>query len=220
MASVAAIVPAYNEAPRIGAVLAVLTKSPSISEVIVVDDGSTDSTSDIARLFPVKVIRRDKNLGKGSAMELGVAATTADIIFFSDADVRGLTIEIVEYIIDPVRRGAYDMFIGIHDRTIYKIPFVLRQLPHIGGERALRRETWNTLPLFFKKNFRIEVGLNFWTVRHGKGFGYHAFPELIRTIKEHKYGLAEGFRRRIGMIFDITLAYLCVIGLKLKGFFA
>lgn len=214
MTKVAAIVPAYNEAPRIGAVLEVLTKTKSIAEIIVVDDGSTDGTHDIASRHEVTVLRNETNFGKGFAMDRGVRATSADIIFFCDADITGLTSEIVEYVIAPVERGAYDMFIAIHNRNAYSLPFLLRQTPHLGGERALRRNIWEELPPFFKKKFRIEAGLNAWAKHFGKGFGYHIFPELYREPKESKYGFFEGSRRRIGMAWDVSLAYVALLALK------
>ena len=59
---VTAIVPAYNEAERIGAVLAVLT-SYGFRDVIVVDDGSSDNTSQVVSRYNVKYLRIEKNGG-------------------------------------------------------------------------------------------------------------------------------------------------------------
>ncbi|HBB37746.1 MAG TPA: hypothetical protein DIS59_01550 [Candidatus Magasanikbacteria bacterium] len=103
---IAAIVPAYNESSRIGAVLSTLVLSGLFAEIIVVDDGSTDDTESIVQTFPVTYIKNDTNKGKGFSMNRGVLATDADTIFFVDADVKGLSHVILNHILLPVLNGS------------------------------------------------------------------------------------------------------------------
>ena len=65
---ISAIIPAFNEEPRIGNVLDVVKEMELIEEIIVVDDGSTDNTYKVAIKKGVKVIRLDSNKGKGAAI--------------------------------------------------------------------------------------------------------------------------------------------------------
>src|SRR5512146_2221808 len=67
------VIPAYNEAPAIGKVLAELC--PYAYRVIVVDDGSTDGTLDEARAFPATILRHTINLGQGAALHTGFTFT-------------------------------------------------------------------------------------------------------------------------------------------------
>lgn len=87
---VSVVVPAYNEAAGIGATLRSLVASdwPHGLEIIVVDDGSTDGTADIAeelQLHAVRVIRQE-NMGKPGALNTGIAASTGEIVVLVDGD--------------------------------------------------------------------------------------------------------------------------------------
>jgi 4,4'-diaponeurosporenoate glycosyltransferase len=90
--SVAVIIPARNEAAVIGSlVLAVMAQCRAGDQIVVVDDASTDDTGDRARAAGATVIRVDSLspgwAGKPHACHLGVAATTAPVLVFLDADV-------------------------------------------------------------------------------------------------------------------------------------
>lgn len=203
---VVAIVPAYNEAERIGAVLDILTTHPQINEVIVVDDGSTDATSSVVSTYPVTLLRNEQNQGKGHAMDQAVAATTMDILFFCDADVRGLTHDIITDILSPVLSTQYDMMIAMRNRKIYYLRTILNILPILGGERALTRALWMHVPREYKNKFKIEAALNFYAKYYGHGFGYKVFPGLTQTIKEKKYGFWRGVTARIRMFLQVASA--------------
>ena len=205
---VTAIVPAYNEAQRIGRVLEVLVSCPNFSEIIVVDDGSTDSTGEVAVNYKVRYIKNPINKGKGYAMDVGVKAAKNDIIFFADADVIGLTCSTVNEIIEPVVSGNVDMFIGMRNRKIYYLSYVIAFVPLFGGERALTKALWHKLPDYYKYYFRVEAGLNFYAEHYGRGFGYKIFEGLSQVIKERKYGLLEGTRQRVRLIANVASAQL------------
>ncbi|ADP77864.1 glycosyl transferase family 2 [Methanothermus fervidus DSM 2088] len=80
------IIPAYNEEKSIGKIVKECLK---YGEVLVVDDGSTDNTSKIAKKYGAKVIKHEKNKGKGAALKTGIKAALKekyDTLIFLDAD--------------------------------------------------------------------------------------------------------------------------------------
>ena len=200
---IAAVVAAYNEAPRIGEVLSVLVSYPEFSEIIVVDDGSSDGTAQAVASFPVRLISLPHNKGKGAAMDKGVEATSAEIIFFCDADVRGLSHEVIRDTISPVREGESAMVIAMRNRKIYFLSFVLAIIPLLGGERAIRRELWEKVPARYKHRFMIEAALNFYARYYHGGFSYKVFRGLSQTVKEKKYGFWKGFEGRVKMFYEV-----------------
>ncbi|MDH4309752.1 MAG: glycosyltransferase, partial [Acidimicrobiia bacterium] len=193
---VTAIVAAYNEAARIGRVLEVLTTFPGFVEVVVVDDGSTDGTADVASEFPVTVLRVEPNQGKGHAMDVGVQHASTEVVFFADADIVGLTHHMIAETIGPVVDGSCEMFILMRNRKIYLLHRIMAFIPLLGGERALTRDLWVMLPPRYKDRFRIEAGLNFYAVHHGSGLKFRVFKGISQTVKEAKFGFWEGMRRR------------------------
>ena len=206
---VSAIVPAYNEAPRIFPVLKTLLSYPGFQEVLVVDDGSSDGTREVASSLGARVVRLETNSGKGMALDHGVKVARGNIFFFCDADIAGLTHEMIDQIIEPVRAGKVELFIGMRYRRVYDARLILRFTPLLGGERALTRELWERVPGECKKGFRIETALNYYT-RCDKGFEYKVFEGLSQTIKERKYGLVRGLAWRVIMGWEIVTTYFRV----------
>ncbi|HEY4505917.1 MAG TPA: glycosyltransferase family 2 protein [Candidatus Paceibacterota bacterium] len=201
---VAAIVPAFNEGLRISAILQVLTQSLLLSEIVVVDDGSTDNTETVVRKFPsVKYIKNDTNRGKGFSVDRGVALTSAPIVFFCDADLENLTQDIVSSIIGPVIRQEFDMFVGVRGNFAQRS---WRFVALNSGERALRREIWEQLPSWYKVGWRIEPGLNNFVSLTGRKMGYRVFP--YRTpAQEKKRGLLLGTVNRVKLSTGLVLSY-------------
>ena len=114
------VVPALNEARRIRTSLIAmgefLERQPCESEIIVVDDGSSDGTLDVLREIgpglpvPLRAIRYQRNRGKGHALKVGFAAARGEHILFSDADL-STPIHCAERLLAAIDSGA-DVAIG------------------------------------------------------------------------------------------------------------
>lgn len=203
---VTAIVAAYNEAERIGSVLDVLCSYPGFSEVIVVDDGSTDGTGAVAEAHGARVLRIESNRGKGQAMDMAVHAAGTEFLFFADADIKGLNHEAISAVVTPVVRGEAEMFVAMRKRTLYYLRFIMIFIPLLGGERALTKRLWLSVPPRYKSSFQIEAALNFYAIHFGNGLKFRVFREISQTVKERKYGFTEGMKRRFGMFRDVAQA--------------
>ena len=87
---VSVVIPTFNRRETVGeAIDSVLSQEGAEVEVLVVDDGSTDGTAEVAQAFAPRVsVIRQANSGAGAARTAGLAATTAPLVAFLDADDR------------------------------------------------------------------------------------------------------------------------------------
>jgi glycosyltransferase involved in cell wall biosynthesis len=109
------LIPAYNEASTIVAVLDAVWALDMDKQVIVVDDGSTDETGDLVERWragkrDVVLVRQD-NRGKGSAVRAAVPHADGDICVIQDADLEYDPAD-VPALIQPIERGAADVVYG------------------------------------------------------------------------------------------------------------
>lgn len=115
------VIPAYNEAARIGASLrtacAYLAGLGRPAEIVVVDDGSRDGTAAAVQGLPVpagvtvRLLQNDRNRGKGYSIKHGVLLSTGERLLLSDADF-STPIEELPRLLEPIERGECDIAIG------------------------------------------------------------------------------------------------------------
>jgi glycosyltransferase involved in cell wall biosynthesis len=158
-ASAAAVIPAWNEAQTVGAVVYAALDAPLIDDVVVVDNASDDGTASVAASHGARVVR-EPTPGKGEALRTGVAATDAEIVVFLDADLVGLRPDHIDWLVETVRQGGADMACGLFDRGPLANRIFLEGLPVLTGQRALRRELFEQLDLDDVRGYRVEAALN------------------------------------------------------------
>jgi glycosyltransferase involved in cell wall biosynthesis len=110
------VVPVYNEHATIEEILRRVEAVSLADEIIVVDDGSTDGTSELLRQIApshplVRLIPHERNLGKGAAVRTGLQAANCDVILIQDAD---LEYDPREYanLLAPIEEGKADVVFG------------------------------------------------------------------------------------------------------------
>jgi glycosyltransferase involved in cell wall biosynthesis len=160
---VSVIVPARDSADTVARTLDHLAAQEfdGSYEVIVVDDGSTDGTAEIAAAAGAKVVHREPVAGRGSkahALEAGVQASDADAFLFCDADLVGITAAHLDGICRPYVEGRATMSVGWFDYGLWN-PIVLRLAPTT-GERIVPRWVWDAVPESKRQGYSIEVMIN------------------------------------------------------------
>lgn len=197
------VIPAFEEEARVGdsitKILSYVSDRGLAAELIVVDDGSRDSTAIIAEQafqafsgIPARVIRYEQNRGKGFAVKTGLQACQGDIALFSDADV-STPIDEMPKLVDPIRNGEYDVTFGSRalDRAL------------IGTHQPWRREQGGKVMNLI---IRTMSSLPFADTQCGfKAFNMTKFRPLLDVMTIDRFG------------FDVEFLFVAKYhGLRLK----
>ena len=187
------VIPCFNEEGRVRETLRVtieyLAANAPESELIVVNDGSTDATGIIARKIlsetriATRLLENFPNRGKGAAVRTGLLAAREPIGLFSDADL-STPIEETPKLIEPIANGEVDIAFGSRalDRSL------------IGIHQPWWREQGGRV---FNLLVRLATGLPFWDTQ----CGFKAFRlDVCRPILE--------LARINGFAFDVELLFL------------
>lgn len=208
----AAVIPAFNEAKTIGAILAVLQKTKELNQIIVVSDGSTDDTVRVALSCEgVQVIELLENRGKGGAIAAGVEHAIADVLLFLDADLIGLTVTHVESLLGPVLQGKTPMTVGLFEKGRVATDLAQKMAPFLSGQRALRRELLEEISNLELTRFGLEVTLHRLAEKKQIEVTTVYLSDLSHVMKEEKLGFLKGVAARFKMYWEILI---CVAKLK------
>ena len=200
---VSIVIPAYNESERLAGplrtILEFIVSTSLNAEMIVVDDGSSDGTEEVARIafattpgVSTSIIRYEANRGKGFAVKTGLQAAKGDVGLFTDADL-STPIEEMSKLVEPVRRGDFDVTFGSRalDRSL------------IGTHQPWRREQGGRVMNLLIKTMS---GLPFYDTQCGfKAFNMMKFRTLLELMTVDRFG------------FDIEFLFVAnLYGLRLK----
>lgn len=192
--------PVYNEAPTIAQVVKAVLAQPLVAELVAVDDGSSDQSWELLRELSaadsrLKILRHERNRGKGAALQSGFAAATAPVVIVQDAD---LEYDPAEYsrLLRPILDGRADVVFG--SRFIGSEEHRVLYYWHSVGNHLL---TWLS---------NMATNLNLTDMETG----FKAFRrEVIQRIKieEERFGFEPEITAKVARlgvpIYEIAISY-------------
>lgn len=213
--SVSLIIPAYNETERLPEVLETVKKLPKKWEKIVVSDGSTDRTADVARKFEVKVVDLEENRGKAAAMFEGFKVSKGEFVMFLDADLIRPKVGDIYNLLEPIKHGTADFAIATfrsdrkEDRKVTRSH---KLFPFIGGQQVTTRKKWEEIFNFAEPVIEdLRLGIENFIKRYcyqnlGWRFVFVKWYDVSQNMKEKKFGFWLGLKQRLKMYKEIRRA--------------
>ncbi|RZB18133.1 glucosyl-3-phosphoglycerate synthase [Streptomyces sp. F001] len=227
--SVSVVLPALNEEETVGDIVAVIRhdlmqQAPLVDELIVVDSGSTDRTSEVAAAAGARVVHRDDILpripavsGKGEVLWRSLLVTSGDIVCFIDADLKEFSSDFVSGIVGPLLTDPeIDLVKGMYDRPLggtagqggrvtelMARPLLNMHWPQLagfvqplGGEYAARRSLLEQLP--FPVGYGVELGMLVDSLHLA---GLEALAQVDVGVRKHRHQDGQALGRMAAAIY-------------------
>ncbi|MFE2418873.1 glucosyl-3-phosphoglycerate synthase [Streptomyces hokutonensis] len=227
--SVSVVLPALNEEATVGDIVAIIRHDlmqqvPLVDEIVVVDSGSTDRTSEVAAAAGARVVHRDDILpripavpGKGEVLWRSLLVTSGDIVCFIDADLKEFSSDFVTGIVGPLLTDpGVDLVKAMYDRPLAGAagqggrvtelmarPLLNMHWPQLagfvqplGGEYAARRSLLEQLP--FPVGYGVELGM---LVDALHLVGLDALAQVDVGVRKHRHQDGQALGRMAAQIY-------------------
>ncbi|MBW8737207.1 MAG: glucosyl-3-phosphoglycerate synthase [Streptomyces turgidiscabies] len=227
--TVSVVLPALNEEKTVGEIVAVIRrdlmlKVPLVDEIVVIDSGSTDRTSEVAAAAGARVVHRDDILpripavpGKGEVLWRSLLVTSGDIVCFVDADLKEFSSEFVSGIVGPLlTEPGVDLVKAMYDRPLGEAsgqggrvtelmarPLLNMHWPQLagfvqplGGEYAARRSLLEQLP--FPVGYGVELGMLIDALHL---VGLDALAQVDVGVRKHRHQDGQALGRMSAAIY-------------------
>ncbi|WP_369395164.1 glucosyl-3-phosphoglycerate synthase [Streptomyces sp. CG1] len=227
--TISVVLPALNEEETVGDIVAVvrhdlMEQIPLVDEIVVVDSGSTDRTSEVAAAAGARVVHRDEILprvpavpGKGEVLWRSLLVTGGDIVCFVDADLREFSSDFVSGIVGPLlTEPGVDLVKAMYDRPLAGAagqggrvtelmarPLLNLHWPQLagfvqplGGEYAARRSLLEQLP--FPVGYGVELGM---LVDALHLVGLDALAQVDVGVRKHRHQDGQALGRMAAEIY-------------------
>ena len=218
--SLSIVIPVKNESASIGAVVAAAREAYPDAEIIVVDDGSTDTTGEVARSAGATLLKHPESLGNGAAVKAGARIARGDIIAFMDGDGQHDPKELAPLL--KKLEDGYDMAIGarhsgshanigrLFANGLYNAVASLltgRSIPDLtSGFRVARANLFKEFLYLLPNGFSYPTTITMAFLRSGYPICFEPIKAASRVGKSHIRPIRDGIRFMV-IIFKIATLY-------------
>jgi len=197
--SVAVLIPAFNEEGALADTVATILQQKALVpnlEVIVINDGSTDRTSEVARALPVTLLEHETNRGYGASLKAGMQRTTAEYILIADADGT-YPLEDIPKLLESAPH--FEMVVGARTGAIVQVP-LLRKPGKWIITRLAEYLSGRTIPDLNSglRVFRRDVAMRFFSL-YPDGFSFTTTITLAMLTNHYRVKFIPiNYHKRIG----------------------